>query len=64
METFNRKITWRSRIPALVEVAARGDSPVARQVALDELYRLADYADRLIAVIEPMVTKKGSKNQQ
>lgn len=37
--------TWRALLPALVQVAANGETAEARKQAMDELYRLADIAD-------------------
>lgn len=41
--------TWRSLIPAIVHVAAHGETHDARAKAMDELYRLADIVDALVA---------------
>jgi hypothetical protein len=41
--------TWRSLMPALVEVAARGRTAEGRKTAMDELLRLADVVDRMCA---------------
>lgn len=42
--------TWRGLLPMLIEVAANGTSPEGRKQATDELYRLADAADKLTAI--------------
>lgn len=47
--TIDLTPTWRGLLPALVEVAVRGETPESRRVAMGELYRLADLADRINA---------------
>jgi hypothetical protein len=49
MKTFNLTPTWRALLPVLVEVAIRGTSVEGRKAAMDELYRLADFADKVNA---------------
>jgi hypothetical protein len=49
METINLTPTWRGLLPALVELAINGETLTARKCAMDELYRLADFADSVIA---------------
>ena len=44
--TIDLTPTWRALIPALVEVAANGDSAEGRKQALAALYELADFVDR------------------
>jgi hypothetical protein len=40
--------TWRGIVPALVEVASKGETAEGRKMAMDELLRLADIADHFI----------------
>jgi hypothetical protein len=50
--TVDIRPSWRSLIPALVEVAANGTTAEARRIAMEELLRLADIVDRQIAKLE------------
>ena len=42
--------SWRGVLPWLVEVAANGDTSKARANAMQELQRMADMADELVAL--------------
>jgi len=47
--TIDLRPTWRGLLPALVEVAVNGTTVEARKVAMDELFKLADFADKVNA---------------
>ena len=45
MKTINIAPTWRGILPALVHLALNGETKDARDIAWQELYRIADIAD-------------------
>jgi hypothetical protein len=47
--TMDLRPSWRGLLPALVEVAVNGTTPEGRKIAMEELMRLADFADSVIA---------------
>lgn len=49
MKTIDITPSWRGLLPYLVEVAANGTSAEGRKLAMEELYKLADLADRINA---------------
>lgn len=58
IKSIDLRPTWRGLLPALVEVAINGTDATARKVAMDELYRLADFADSVNAERDAEGAKK------
>lgn len=63
MKRINLAPTWKGILPALIELAANGETPEARTKANAELLRLADFADLLPSLFKTLEEKHKKANR-